>query len=64
MASETERAVLNVPFLFGLEAQGHIPTIERMLGEGKDWDAIGKAIGWCPKTAKEHYARRMRRDHE
>jgi len=49
--------ILNVPFLFGLKAQGHIPTIERMLSEGKDWEAIGKAIGWCPKTAQEHYER-------
>lgn len=48
---------LNVPFLFGLKAQGHIPTIERMLAEGKDWEAIGNVIGWCHKTAKEHYER-------
>jgi hypothetical protein len=43
--------------LFGLRAQGHIPTIECMLGEGKSWDEIGQAISWCPKTAKEHYER-------
>ena len=41
--------------LFGLRAQGHIPTVERMLTEGKGWDAIGQAIGWCPLTAQKHY---------
>ena len=40
---------------FGLRAQGHIPTIERMLGEGKSWDEIGSAIGWHSQTAKEWY---------
>ena len=40
---------------FGLVAQGHIPTVERMLGEGQSWDDIGAAIGWCPKTAEEHW---------
>ena len=44
-----------VKVLFGLRAQGHLPTIERMLSEGRDWDEIGKAIGWCPDTAKAHY---------
>jgi len=40
---------------FGLVQQGHVPTIERMLSEGADWVAIGKAIGWCPKTAEQHW---------
>ncbi len=40
---------------FGLKAQGHIPTIETMLGQGKSWVEIGKAIGWCPETAKRHW---------
>lgn len=40
---------------FGLQAQGHIPTVERMLAEGATWDRIGDAIGWHPVTAREHY---------
>ncbi len=54
--------ILNVPFLFGLVAQGHIPTIEKMLADGKDWTAIGVAIGWCGNTAKEHYERYQKRN--
>ena len=49
--------ILNVPFLFGLKAQGHITTIEKMLKENKTWEEIGEVIHWCPKTAKEHYER-------
>ncbi len=45
----------NAPMLFGLEAQGHIPTINRMLKAGASWEEIGRAIGWCPKTTEEHY---------
>jgi hypothetical protein len=40
---------------FGLRNQGHIPTVERMLGEGQSWDAIGRAIGWDPAAAREWY---------
>ena len=47
--------LMNSPVLFGLVQQGHIPTIERMLEEGATWGQIGKEIGWCPETAKEHY---------
>lgn len=47
--------ILNAPVLFGLRAQGHIPTIERMLAEGKSWDVIGDVIGWCGETAQRHY---------
>lgn len=32
--------------LFGLEQQGHIPTIKRMRVEQKSWEEIAKAIGW------------------
>lgn len=49
--------LMNTPILFGLKAQGHIPTIERMLKEGATWKEIGKKIGWCPETAKEDYGR-------
>lgn len=54
--------------MFGLEAQGHIPTIESELKRWNDneygndmtyckavWDGIGKKIGWCPFTASLHY---------
>ena len=47
--------ILSQKVVFGLAAQGHIPTIERMLAEGKSWQEIGAAIGWCPETAKRHY---------
>ncbi len=42
---------------FGLIKQGHVPTVGKMLAEGKSWEEIGKAIGWCPKTAKQHWLR-------
>lgn len=41
--------------LFGLEAQGHIPTIEHMLNKDCSWDEIGKEINWIGDTVKEHY---------
>lgn len=46
--------------VFGLAAQGHLPTIERMIDENKSWDDIGQAIGWCPKTAQRHYLQYLR----
>lgn len=46
-----------VTIRFGLVAQGHIPTIEEALKAGESWNEIGRRIGWCPKTAKEHYER-------
>lgn len=49
--------LLNAPVVFGLARQGHIPIIEKMLAEGCSWDAIGEIIGWCPRTAREHYER-------
>lgn len=47
--------LLNAPVVFGLQAQGHIATIENMLKEGKSWEEIGSAIGWCYETAEKHY---------
>lgn len=47
----------NAKIVFGLEKQGHIPTIENMLVDGKNWSEIGQVIGWCPITAREHYER-------
>lgn len=40
--------------------QGHLPTIEKMLAKHQSWEAIGKAIGWCPNTACRHYANHLR----
>ena len=57
MDSEEIKRILNTPVLFGLVAQGHIPTIEKMLSEQKTWEEIGKKINWCPKTAQEYYER-------
>ena len=53
--------LLNMPCLFGLESQGHIPTIEKMLAENKTWDEIGKTIGWHSPTAQEHYERYLKK---
>lgn len=49
--------ILNTNICFGLVAQGKIETIERLLLKGKNWSEIGKEIGWCPATAREHYER-------
>ncbi len=49
--------LLDVPFKFGLRAQGHIPTVERMLSEGASWSEIGRAIGWDGDTARDFYER-------
>ncbi len=47
--------------VFGLEAQGHIPTVEAMLAEGQDWKEIGRRIGWDGETAKQYYERHLAR---
>jgi len=54
-------AIFNVPILFGLRAQGHLPTIKRMLTEGHSWDDIGQAIGWMPDAAQQAYERELNR---
>lgn len=46
----------NVPIAFGLRAQGHLDTVERMLAEHRSWAEIGAAIGWDPETAERYYA--------
>ena len=51
------KELFNQPILFGLRAQGHLSTIEKMLAEGASWDEIGKAINWDPATAKDFYVR-------
>lgn len=40
---------------FGLRAQGHIPTIDRMLSDGSTWEDIGRAIGWVGDAARRDY---------
>ena len=47
--------------VFGLEAQGHIPTIEVALAEGADWKEIGRRINWHGETAKTYYERYLAR---
>lgn len=54
--SELDDLLGDAVCVFGLEAQGHVPTIQRMLADGETWDAIGKAIGWDPATAEQHWA--------
>jgi len=49
--------LLNAPVAFGLQAQGHIPTIRAMRADGKSWREIGDKIGWMAGTAEEHYLR-------
>ena len=54
-----------VQLLFGLEAQGHIETIESFIQDNKydywndrnfdKWRDLAKVIGWCPVTANNHY---------
>ena len=39
-----------------------MPTIKSMLADGKGWDEIGRAIGWCGDAAKDDYYRRLCRD--
>jgi hypothetical protein len=57
----TDKEILGIlgkqPVAFGLEAQGHLPRIEAMLAESppRSWEEIGKAIGWDPDTACQHY---------
>ena len=50
-------ALMDISVVFGLKAQGHIPTIERMLKENKTWVEIGKTINWDGETARQHYER-------
>jgi hypothetical protein len=50
-----------VRILFGLEAQGHIPTIEAALKDGVDWEEIGRRIMWDGQTARIYYERHLAR---
>ena len=44
----------------GLEAQGHLPTIEKMLDAGDGWTAISRVIGWSKDAAIEAYGEVVR----
>lgn len=54
--NDLTESLLSAPVVFGLVNQGHIPTICSMLRDEARWPAIGEAIGWCPATAREHFA--------
>ena len=51
----SESLLPDVPIAFGLRAQGHIPTVRRMLQEGHSWAEIGAEIGWDGATAMRFY---------
>lgn len=57
MKNENEIDIGNPVIVFGLAAQGHIPTIEKMLSDGSHWSEIGKTIGWDACTARDYYER-------
>lgn len=71
-SSKTMKTPEHTPrVVFGLEAQGHIPTIQAELKRWNEpipcikpydmsyskavWEGIGKKIGWCPFTAALAY---------
>lgn len=55
------KVLADAPVAFGLEAQGHIQTIETMLADGADWQEIGRSINWDGETAKSYYERHLAR---
>jgi len=65
-AIEAQEASVLIKVQFGLEQQGHIPTIEKMLNEFGSarseyiWQRIGQAIGWDYKTAAFYYVEYLR----
>lgn len=64
LADAIEKKDLKIQF--GLEQQGHIKTIEKMLTEFGSarseyiWEKIGKEIGWDYKTAAFYYIEYLR----
>lgn len=44
-----------VEIKFGLRAQGHYETVERMRDEGKSWEDIGGKIGWAGSAVEEFF---------
>lgn len=47
--------VANAPIKIGLRAQGHLPTVRRMLEEGRGWEAIATEIGWAASAVQEWF---------
>lgn len=39
----------------GLEQQGHVETVRKMLAAGKSWEEINEAIGWSGTAAREEW---------
>jgi hypothetical protein len=64
LAEAIEKKGLKITF--GLEQQGHIETIERILDEfGSNqyaWEKIGKEISWDSNTAAFHYIKYLRKE--
>jgi hypothetical protein len=56
--------ILNQPVVFGLKAQGHIPTVESMIKNGSTWEEIGKKINWDGETACRHYMWHLQAENE
>lgn len=54
-SDEIDELLSSMPVLFGLRAQGHLPTVAAMLRAGCTWTEIGRAIGWDDATAKRFY---------
>jgi hypothetical protein len=53
--NERESLIPDVPVVFGLRAQGHIPTVRAMLRAGRSWEEIGREIGWDGDTARRDW---------
>ena len=49
---------------FGLEQQGHIPVVKKMLEKNKTWKQIGEKIGWIPDAAEKSYEEYLIRNPE
>lgn len=51
-----------VAAMFGLEAQGYLPFIERALKDGAGWTEIAKTIGWINYGVFQDYYKRKYKD--
>lgn len=52
----TTEEVLNVAIAFGLSAQGHLKTVEKLRAEGEPLGLIAHRIGWSKEALCEHWA--------
>ena len=55
MSDELLEKLGGTKILFGLVAQGHIPTIEKMLKENKLWEQIADELGWVKEAVMRSY---------